>query len=151
MIRLWTGVFLLATSWLIGTGYYHAPNWSVWAALLLTGCACVVAARRLATGASDNTTKRCELPLLFLPSGLLGLLCMLLLCLPIWVLPWPHRAAPFPTARLHFPLPEGHELDTLEVGDRRENVRPVVQHAQLRSQQRAELGSNVPRVAGREH
>lgn len=82
MIRLWTGVFLLAASWLMGTGYYHAPQMAVWSALLLAGCACVVAA------------SRCELPRLVLPSGLLGLLCVLLLCLPAWVAPWPHRAVP---------------------------------------------------------
>jgi hypothetical protein len=94
MIRLWTGVFLLAASWLMGTGYYHAPQWAAWSALVVLGCAFVVAARLPATGARDNAENRCDLPRLLIPSGLLGLLCVLLLCLPAWVAPWPHRAVP---------------------------------------------------------
>lgn len=94
MTRLWTGVFLLAASWLLGTGYYHATKWVAWSALVLAGCAFVVAARLPATGARDAAENRCVLPRLFIPGGLLGLLCVLLLCLPIWVVPWPHRAAP---------------------------------------------------------
>lgn len=82
MIRLWTGILLLAASWLLGTGYYHAPQWVAWAVLLLAGCACVVA------------SNRGGLPRLVIPGGVSGVLCVLLLCLPAWVAPWPHRAVP---------------------------------------------------------
>ncbi len=92
MIRLWTGLFLLAATWLLGTGYYHAPQWLAWSGLLLAGCVCVVAARSSAIGAADAS--RSKLPGPVVPTGPLALLCVLLLGLPIWVLPWPHRAAP---------------------------------------------------------
>ncbi len=94
MIRLWTGVFLLAASWLMGTGYYHAANWEAWSVLVLAGCAFVVAARLPATGTRDPAENRRDLPRLVIPSGLIGLLCVLLLCLPAWVAPWPHRVVP---------------------------------------------------------
>jgi len=94
MMRLWTGVFLLAASWLFGTGYYHAPQWTVWSALLLTGCGCVVAAWLPATGASNSMANSSGLPRLVVPSGLVGLLSVIFLCLPAWMAPWPHRAVP---------------------------------------------------------
>src|SRR5690349_16830015 len=92
MIRLWTGVFLLAASWLLGTGYYYAPQWTAWSVLLLAGCAFVVMDRFRATGTREPAGNGFDL---FVPGGLPGLLCVLLLVPPIWVAPWPYRAAPF--------------------------------------------------------
>jgi len=94
MIRLWTGVFFLASSWWMGVGYYHAPQWAAWAALVLVGCAFIVVAHLPATEARDPAGNRCDLTRLFIPSGLSGLVCVLLLVPPIWVAPWPHRTAP---------------------------------------------------------
>lgn len=37
MRRAWIGLALLSASWLFGLGYYHDPNWVVWAVLVLAG------------------------------------------------------------------------------------------------------------------
>ena len=94
MTRLWTGLFLLAASWLVGTGYYRAPHWPAWATLVLAGSALLVAAHLPASRTDARALGNGGPPKLPLPGGLLGLFCAVLLVAPIWVAPWPHRAAP---------------------------------------------------------
>ncbi|MDW8308693.1 MAG: hypothetical protein RMK20_04890 [Verrucomicrobiales bacterium] len=93
MTRLWTGLFLLAASWLAGTGYYRAPQWALWAVLVVAGCAFVIAAAWAANSRHANPSVA-KLPSPEVPTGLPGLLCVLLLVAPIWIAPWPHRTAP---------------------------------------------------------
>lgn len=92
MILLWTGLFLLAASWLPGVGYYHAPQAAVWLALLAAGCGCLVTGRALGGGAGF------ALPFPAVPRGFPALFGAALLALPAIVLPWPHRAAPLALA-----------------------------------------------------
>ena len=33
----WIALAFLSASWLFGSGYYHDPNWAVWAVLVLAG------------------------------------------------------------------------------------------------------------------
>lgn len=37
MIRAWTGIALLAGSWLFGLNYYYHANWAVWVVLVVAG------------------------------------------------------------------------------------------------------------------
>ncbi len=92
-MRFWTGLLFLAASWLAGTGYYRAPNWAIWAMLLLAGCA-LLAAAAWPAGTTSAGRELPRLPWPELPRGRTGLVCLLLLAAPIWLAPWPHRAAP---------------------------------------------------------
>ncbi|MCE9613125.1 MAG: DUF4350 domain-containing protein [Lentisphaerae bacterium] len=75
-LRPWLGVALLAASWLVGSGYYHAPTWPVWGLLVLGG----------ALGLARHTPTRTPLPVA------LGLTLLLVPC--ACVLPWPYAVIP---------------------------------------------------------
>ncbi|HNY80083.1 MAG: hypothetical protein RBS72_19480 [Sedimentisphaerales bacterium] len=42
MRRAWIGLALLSTSWLFALGYYHDPDWAIWALLVLAGVGLLV-------------------------------------------------------------------------------------------------------------
>ncbi|MBN1672491.1 MAG: hypothetical protein JXR37_15730 [Kiritimatiellae bacterium] len=73
----WTGMALLAGSWLFGLGGYHQPQWLAWALLLAAGTACLLP--------GDEPR----------PAGRVWQLAALLLLVPsARALPWPFRAMP---------------------------------------------------------
>jgi hypothetical protein len=92
MKRLWLGLFLLAASWLPGTGYYRAVDWRAWGVLVAAGLGLLCLSRLNFRGRPagpglwsaegfDRWTR---------PSG-----WVLLLWLPaLWVFHWPYRLAP---------------------------------------------------------
>jgi len=80
MIRLWLALALLAGSWLLGLHYYRPAGWPAWAASVLAG-----------------TLLLAGLPLR-LPRRREAGLALLMLLPAVWLLPWPHRAAPLAIA-----------------------------------------------------
>ncbi|MBN1361470.1 MAG: hypothetical protein JW993_12805 [Sedimentisphaerales bacterium] len=74
MKRAWVGLALLSASWLFGLGYYHDPNWPVWAVLVLAGTG-------LLTGATVYTPTRIE-----------SVIAAAMLVPAVMVAPWPYRA-----------------------------------------------------------
>ena len=50
MKRLWLGLSFLAGSWVMGTDYFHAPNWPAWIALIFLGVAIQYVPRRITAG-----------------------------------------------------------------------------------------------------
>jgi hypothetical protein len=93
MKRLWLGLFLLAASWLPGTGYYRAVDWTAWGALVAVGVTLLCLARLPGRGGSPG-------PEVLGPqwlaggAGRAGLLLLLGLAPAVWVFPWPYRLAP---------------------------------------------------------
>lgn len=74
MRRAWIGVALLSASALFGLGYYHDPNWLVWAALVLAG-----------TGLFIGIDLR-------MPTRIESLITAVLLTPVLILAPWPWRA-----------------------------------------------------------
>ena len=76
MIRTWTGVALLAVSWLLGLGYYYPANYLAWVPVVVAGAFLLI-------GNMDRLPGRRERPL------------VLVLLLPaVWFAPWPLKGAP---------------------------------------------------------
>ncbi len=92
MKRLWLGVFLLAASWLPGTGYYRAADWGAWGLLVAAGLALLCFSRLAGRWGPAG-------PEIFGPQGIVpwtdhrGLM-LGLLAPAVWVFPWPYRLAP---------------------------------------------------------
>jgi hypothetical protein len=79
MIRRWIGIALLAGSWLLGSGYFHAPHWLAWAIVVIAGFTCLM-------GSLNR----------FAPTAPWAVALMLLPA--IWLAPWSYRLAPLAIA-----------------------------------------------------
>ena len=75
MRRAWIGLALLSASWLFGLGYYHNPNWTVWAVLILAGIGFLLGI---------------DLPA---PARIESIIAAALLTPVLILIPWPWRAA----------------------------------------------------------
>jgi len=80
MIRPWIALVLLAGSWLLGLHYHRPASWLAWAASVLVGT--LLLARMS----------------LRLPGRREAGLALLMLLPAVWLVPWPHRAAPLAVA-----------------------------------------------------
>ena len=76
MKRVWTGIALLACSWVVGVGYYHDANWAAWAILVVAGALLLM----------DS-----PLPV---PKGGAAAGAVALLAAAAWLAPWPLKGAP---------------------------------------------------------
>jgi hypothetical protein len=70
----WFGVALLSISWLVGLGYYHLANWTVWIAAVVAGTLCLAGFKIRLPGVRD------------------GAMAFLLALPACFVAPWPYRA-----------------------------------------------------------
>lgn len=97
MIRFWTGLFLLASSWLMGTDYYYPAQWVAWAGLVAGGVWFVVWSQYGAVPGPDGpaTTPTEQASGAVSRTVVAANLCLVFLLVPavIWA-PWPHRLAP---------------------------------------------------------
>ncbi len=75
MRRAWIGLALLSASWLFGLGYYHDPNGTIWALLVLAG-----------TGLLIGVDLR-------VPARIESIIAAALLMPALILVPWPWRAA----------------------------------------------------------
>ncbi len=75
MRRDWIGLALLSASWLFGLGYYHDPNGTIWAVLVLAGAGLLI-------GVDLRTPARIE-----------SIIAAVLLMPVLILVPWPWRAA----------------------------------------------------------
>ncbi len=95
MKRLWLGLFLVATAWLPGTGYYRATDWTMWGLLTAAGVGLIGLSRLPWRGRPAAPLGDWADFLVGQQGGWGQRFALLALLAPaVWVFPWPYRLAP---------------------------------------------------------